>query len=48
MNTITTVEPGRRERLAELEHEISALRGAIRRTFQDAELLSKDRPRLRS
>jgi hypothetical protein len=30
-----------RTRLEELEHEISALRGKIRRTFQDEELLSR-------
>jgi hypothetical protein len=41
MDTITTVDPGRRARLAELDHEIAGLRSAIRRTFQDAELLSR-------
>jgi hypothetical protein len=41
MDTITTIDPGKRVRLAELDQEIAGLRSAIRRTFQDAELLSR-------
>jgi hypothetical protein len=40
MNTII-LDPGRRTRLAELDLEITMLRGKIRRTFTDAELLSR-------
>jgi hypothetical protein len=40
MNT-TTADQGRCVRLAELALEIAALRGKIRRTFQDEELLSR-------
>jgi thymidine kinase len=37
--TTTTVDI--RERLQELTHEIAGLRSAIRRTFQDEQLLSR-------